>query len=123
MAEQEEKKNQPMPVLPSPSYQSVYSNSASLVRTPFDIRVNFGLTKTRIDQLIVDEMPVVPMVNELQATVIMSPQHAKIFAIFLISEVKKWEDQYGPISVSKELAERLSIEIEETDTEPEAQSK
>ena len=98
-------------VVNSPSFQTVYSNAVSMLRTPFDIRVNFGLSKAQQASEPTDGP--IQMVNEQQVTVLMSPHHAKIFALIFITEIKKWEEQFGPIPISPEFAERVGIKIVE----------
>lgn len=110
--QQEAEKETPERNTQSPSFQTVYSNAASLVRTPFDVRINFGLTKTQVAAPVDGS---ISMMNEIQTTVIMSPQHAKVLAYIFLREVKIWEAQYGAIPLTPEFLKRLDMEVIERD--------
>ena len=73
--------------------RTIYIDATRLARSPFDIRLHFGL--------IMEIEPGV-VVEEEQAVIIMSPHHAKAVAGVLIENLKKWEDEYGAISVKPE---------------------
>lgn len=70
-----------------------YSNSIKLQNSLYDFQISFSnvleATPEKFSARVV-------------ATVLMSPQHAKVFSRILQRNVEKYEQQFGPIPVSEE---------------------
>ncbi len=74
-------------------HRTTYIDSTRMAHSPFDIRMHFALLKEVEPGLVAEEE---------QTVIIMSPQHAKAFLKVLTDNLKRWEDKYGIIPVSKE---------------------
>jgi hypothetical protein len=70
------------------NYFSAYANSVQLETTPWDMKFVFGLISEATDQ---------KLVIEDQCEVLLSPQHAKVFAAVLIRNIKQYEEKFGKI--------------------------
>ena len=81
-------------------YVHVYANSVEVGISNWDLRLAFG------EIVEADERKVV---LEQRATVIMSPQHAKVFVGLLVQNVAAYEQQFGEIIIK---GSPTTIEVE-----------
>src|SRR4051794_14266160 len=72
--------------------KSLYSNSASFVTTPFDVRLVFGQIRPG---------PSGKLVNEQRISVVMSWEHTKALLNALQKTVEDHEMDFGPIHYKK----------------------
>jgi hypothetical protein len=84
--------------------RTIYVDSTRMARSPWDIRLHFGLLKEAEPGVIHEEEMIV---------VLMSPQHAKAVLNDLRGTVKKWEDEYGEIALTNKPAEETAKPAEE----------
>lgn len=82
-----------------PDARTIYVDSTRMALSPWDIRFHFGLLKEKEQGIVVDEE---------QAVVIMSPQHAKAVLDVLKSNIEKWEAAHGKIILSKSVRKELA---------------
>jgi hypothetical protein len=90
----EEIKTQKMPIFKKAAdFRSVYANNGNFSVTAFDFAIDFG-------QVVAVEngTPVV----EQNIRVLMSPLHAKVFAIFLMQNVASYEKKFGELVLPKD---------------------
>ncbi len=73
----------------APDARNLYVNSTEFAITPWDIQMQLNHVHAEASALIIEQV----------ATVSMSPQHAKAFAIALASNVREWESNYGEITL------------------------
>jgi hypothetical protein len=90
----EKKRNTPVPTAKlskAADFRSIYANNAVFEVSVFDIRITFGeSSKGSSDE---------PMEVEQKVSILMSPQHAKLFAQLLLSNVEGYEKQIAPIAL------------------------
>ena len=79
---------------------NVYANSARMTMGVYDFILQFGQVTDPKDG---------PKIN---AVVRMSPQHAKVFGMLLIKNLKKYEKDIGKISLPSTLIKEIGIENE-----------
>ena len=92
---------------PDPHFKC-YSNSAQIVTTFWDFRFNFG-------EIVRVEKAERKLIIEQQATIVMSPQHAKALASALLRNLEAYEKQFGEIkSPPQEQREQGTAEAEST---------
>lgn len=72
----------------SPDFRSIYANNAVFEVSVFDVRITFG-EASKADG---ESMDV-----EQRVSVVMSPQHAKVFAQILMSNIEGYERQIATI--------------------------
>jgi hypothetical protein len=77
----------------SPTFQSVYSNSANLEVTPWDFKFVFGALKSQGAGK--------PPKIENRLEVVMSPQHAKALLGIFTTHLQEYEKQVGEIKLPK----------------------
>jgi hypothetical protein len=75
------------------NFVSMYINDTQIQITPWDFRFIFGLIET--PPMVVGESKtiLVKTIGEIR----MSPQHAKTVAMVLLQQVKRYEENVGPI--------------------------
>lgn len=67
---------------------TIYANNVGLRTTLWDMTLDFGMILTAdTDNVIIRDV----------ASVVMSPQHAKAFANVLAENVRRYEEQHGPL--------------------------
>ncbi len=101
MPQQQQPPQQPAPVqfnieLP-PDLDAIYANFAMITHSPSEIIIDFA----RI-------LPNMPKAK-VCARILMTPMHAKLLLMALSENLKKYEDQFGPILIpqSGDLAQQL----------------
>src|SRR5215208_2538311 len=68
-----------------------YANNVATKLTPWDLTMNFGIiTDTKPGRITVKDT----------ATVVMSPQHAKVFSQLLTRNIEKYEKRFGVLPIS-----------------------
>ena len=67
---------------------TIYANNVSIKTSLWDMTIDFGL---------IVEATLEALVYRDEVTIIMSPQHAKVFAEAMTKTVEQYEQQYGPI--------------------------
>lgn len=74
---------------PEANLPTIYCNQIGIVTTSWDITLLFNeqVESDNAEQILVDR----------KAKVVMSPQHAKALVAILADNVKKYEEQVGPI--------------------------
>ena len=80
-----------LPVADTDHIHPVYSNNAILAITPWDIRLIFT-------EIITSGKPG-EIINELRASVAMSPAHAKAMATAMAQTIEAYEKVYGEIKL------------------------
>ncbi len=88
----------------APVHVARYANHANVTSSPFDIRLNFA-------EIVTDEND--QYVFEDFASVIMSPQHAKALLVLLSNNVKRWENTFGQIDISRIMKQAGAEELAE----------
>jgi len=74
----------------SPDFRSLYSNNATCEVSVFDVRITFGeSSKSGEESMNVDQ----------RVAVVMSPQHAKVFANLLLNNIQAYEQKIGTIAL------------------------
>lgn len=73
----------------------LYSNNVSIQSLPWDVTMVFG----QILGIHEDAEGKRVAAARPQATIVMSPQHAKAFLIALGDNIRKYEQHYGPIAL------------------------
>lgn len=86
MSEQQKQQGQLNIELPEETAQGIYSNLAIITHSPAEFVVDF-----------VRVMPGMPKAR-VQTRVIVTPQHAKRLVKALQDNIRKYEQQHGPIS-------------------------
>jgi len=81
----------------APDFRTVYSNNASFGTTLFDITITFG----DIVDVEMSAEGLLAVVNQ-STRVVMSPVHAKIFALVFAKQVQEYEQKFGPIAIPQE---------------------
>jgi hypothetical protein len=73
------------------SFVTLYANDTQIQTSPWDVRLIFG----EITQPATAERPtnIIKQTGEVR----MSPQHAKVMAMILIAQLKRYEEMIGPI--------------------------
>ncbi len=66
----------------------VYSNTVRISHTPFEFVVDFGRTTP-------DEAELIRIITRI----VMSPQHTKAFLHALEENIRRFENQFGPINL------------------------
>jgi hypothetical protein len=84
--------------IPSEHFLKIYANSVLIEAGPWDFRLVFGET-TRSGAKVITEQLV---------SIVMSPQHAKVFANILMGNVREYEKQVGEINIPVAPVEKLS---------------
>ncbi|HOI96089.1 MAG TPA: DUF3467 domain-containing protein [Syntrophobacter fumaroxidans] len=84
----DEKKKIQVEHVQSEKFQSIYTNNANVQISYFDFRIDFRQMLTGTDGR---------MIVERQASVVMSPQHAKALLGVLAQHVEQYEEQFGAI--------------------------
>ncbi|HLG13585.1 MAG TPA: DUF3467 domain-containing protein [Blastocatellia bacterium] len=102
-----------LPSEKAPHYRMMYSNAVSMFKTAWDFRFDFGT--------LIGGSGTRPLGNEEQVSILMSPQHAKVFVLIALREIKLWEDRFGPIVLSPEMLKGFGLdsidnEVVEDDT-------
>jgi len=80
----------PQQTTKSENFRSLYSNNVSMTITPWDVVFAFGENQSVKDSI---------LLVELHTRIVMSPQHAKIFSQVLATQISKYEETFGPISI------------------------
>lgn len=75
--------------------EKVYSNLVSIEVSNFDLIFNFAQRNGDTNM---------PKPEDIVASVIMSPQHAKIFSQVLTENVKNYEDIFGTLNIVADVA-------------------
>ena len=90
----EEIKAQKLPIFKKAAdFRSIYANNGNFAVTAFDFAIDFGQVVT-----VENGTPVV----EQSVRVLMSPLHAKVFAIFLMQNVASYEKKFGELVLPNE---------------------
>lgn len=76
----------------APGYKTIYANQFQIGMTPFDVQLVLAQAS----------MAGGVGVNEIQATLFLSPQEAKTVASLMTKVVADYERQFGPIGVSSQ---------------------
>jgi hypothetical protein len=76
----------------SPSKFSIYCNNTELALSPWDVRI-------KIMEMLGAEGGVVELI--VHGSLAMSPQHAKAFSEALQKTIQIYEDNFGPIDISR----------------------
>lgn len=97
----EESDPKPLPSEQAPHYRLVYSNAVNMYKTAWDFRFDFGTLQGGTAGR--------PLLNQEQVSVVMSPQHAKVFTIIALGEIKKWEDKFGEIKLSEAVIKAFNL--------------
>jgi len=82
-------------------YITAYANAAQIVHTFYDFQFHF----TEINVRSADAVKA-----EIFATIMMSPQHAKVFYQHLTRNLAIYEDKFGEIKIPPEIAKLLPAE-------------
>lgn len=80
----------------SPHNINLYVNQTEFAITPWDIQIQLGHVHGEGSGLVIEQV----------ATVTMSPQHAKAFAIALATNVREWEKSNSEIMLSETIIAR-----------------
>ena len=75
-----------------PDFKSVYANNVTFSTGPFDFSMTFG------DIVEVDQ-PTLTATVEQRVRVVMSPLHARIFALGLVAQIRAYEQNFGKIVI------------------------
>ena len=76
----------------SADWVSAYANQAQITSSPFDVRLAFSeMQPDEAGELIALE----------RATIVMSPQHAKIMLLLFNQNIVRWEEKFGQIDLTK----------------------
>ena len=117
MPEEQEEQNQEQPTprrIPlrrlSPDYVKIYANQSEFALTPWDLQIQLGFVHGEGAGLVIEEV----------ASLAMSPQHAKAFALAVITNVKLWEQTYGEIKLPRQI---LAKAVGEVNLPPETESE
>lgn len=86
----------------SEDYYTAYANGAQIVHTFFDFQLHFSEVKVRDPKNVVAEG---------FATILMSPQHAKMFLKHLNQNLELYEAKFGEIKVPEKLLEFQTIDF------------
>ena len=80
-------------VTTAPSFVSLYANDTQIQVSPWDVRMIFGESS----EPATEERPtnVIKQIGEVR----MSPQHAKVVSMFLITQLRHYEETIGPIPI------------------------
>ena len=87
----------------SADHKSIYTNVVRAAITPFDIRIVFGQIQDAVPGSYVQS-------SEDLATVIMSPQEAKVAAHALETAIRGYESMYGEIKDLPPLLEKMKAD-------------
>lgn len=102
----EEKEQSATPTQPkrklSPNAVRLYVNQTEFALTPWDIQIQLGNIHSEDSGLIIEEL----------ATLFMSPQHAKAFAMALLTNVASWETAYGQIQLPASIVARATGKLD-----------
>jgi hypothetical protein len=74
----------------SEDFKSIYSNNVQFTFSPWDVIFVFGENQSLKDNILLVEQ---------KMKVVMSPQHAKVFAQVLAEQVAKYEQTFGTIQI------------------------
>lgn len=73
------------------SFLTTYSNQASVIAGPFDIRIAFSeILNNEAGKIYIEEI----------VTVAMSPHHAKALLYLLAKNLKNWEERFGSLQMT-----------------------
>ena len=90
----EEIKTQKMPIFhKAADFHALYANNANFSVTAFDFSVDFGQVSG-----VENGIPIV----EQHVRILMSPLHAKVFAIFMAQNVESYEKKFGELALPKD---------------------
>jgi len=71
-------------------FKSIYANNVQLFMSPWDVAFVFGENQSVKDNILMVEQSV---------RVVMSPQHAKVFAQVLNDQIGRYETTFGTIQI------------------------
>jgi hypothetical protein len=95
-ANQEEAKKPPRRAVEKtrhPEFTTIYVNSSQVQIGTFDVRLSLG-------NLPEDDKDDDVIRMEERVLALMSPQHAKALARLLVANIKRYEDEFGPINLT-----------------------
>src|SRR5262245_56025407 len=84
------------------NYFTAYTNGVGIAHTIFDVQLHFSEVRVKSPQ---------DVVNEAFATIIMSPQHAKLLLHHLKNNIDLYESRFGEIKMPEELFEEKTVEF------------
>jgi hypothetical protein len=79
----------------SEKYVKLYSNSVNMTVTPWDFTLSFGEIKQPGEKTVIEHL----------VGIVMSPQHAKVFANVLTANVREYEKNIGQINLPEAVIE------------------
>lgn len=86
--------NKPSVTVRTPEYKVIYTNAASTAMSPWDLSITVGQVSNE------------STINEI-ATIVMSPQHAKVLLRHWAANVERYEQIFGEISDPMPILEKL----------------
>jgi hypothetical protein len=93
----QEQKDQPQPASPSQGGQMQVKASDEILRGVYSNMVQVGHTP---EEFVLDFINILPPSGLLNARVIVSPSHFKRLALTIQDNLKRYENEYGTISLA-----------------------